>query len=256
MLNIREITRKKKCLITYMTLGYPTPDAFMEYCDILKSSGADILELGIPPKIAIYDGTSIRLSYWRVKEQGIDKGMALDIAKNVNATKILLCYLNTAGQLTEFMHSVAETGASSALIPDLGMVGPSALDEYAKACDTVNLEKLFFASYNYPDNTIKIMASYNPVFVYIGISSVTGEVAYIDPAKSITRVRGLVGNTPLVAGFGIRDLSYAKTLVGMVDGIVVGSELVNIIEDNTASVAKKKVSDFVTSLKSVLESVS
>lgn len=239
-----------------MSLGYPTPDAFLEYSDILKSSGADILELGIPPKIAIYDGTSIRLSYWRVKEQGIDKDMALEIAKNVNAIKILLCYLNTAGHLMKFINSVKKTGASGALIPDLGMVGPSALEEYAKACDVACLEKLFFASYNYPDSIIKIMASYNPAFIYIGISSITGEVAYIEPVKSVMRVRGLVGSIPLAAGFGIRDPSYAKTLAGIVDGIVVGSELVNIIEENTASVAKKKVSDFVTSLKSILEDTS
>lgn len=253
---MQEVTRKKKFLITYMTLGYPTPHAFMEYCEILKSSGADILELGIPPKIAIYDGTSIRLSYWRVKEQGIYKDAALDIAKSVNATKILLCYLNTAGRLTDFMHSATETGASGTLIPDLGMVGPSALVEYANACDTVGLEKLFFASYNYPDGIIKIMAGYSPVFIYIGIAPVTGEVAYIDPAKSIARARGLIGNVPLAAGFGIKDVSYVKTLASMVDGIVVGSELINIIEENTTSVAKKKVSEFVTSLKSVLESVS
>jgi len=236
-----------------MTLGYPTPDAFMEYSDILKSSGADILELGIPPKIAIYDGTSIRLSYWRVREQGIEKDAALEIARNVNAPKILLCYLNTAGQLTEFMHSVVKSGALGALIPDLGMMGHAALDEYAKACDASSLEKFFFANYNYPDGIIRSMASYNPAFIYIGISSVTGELAYIEPAKSIVRARGLIGDIPLVAGFGIRDPSYAKNLVSIVDGIVVGSEIVNIIEENASAVAKKKVSDFIASLKSVLE---
>ncbi|MEM3065890.1 MAG: tryptophan synthase subunit alpha [Nitrososphaerota archaeon] len=255
-MNIQEVTRKKKFLIAYMTLGYPTPDAFMEYSDILKSSGADILELGIPPKIAIYDGTSIRLSYWRVREQGIDRDTMLEIAESVSAIKILLCYLNTAGRLAEFIHSVAKTGASGALIPDLGMVGPAALEEYTKACDAVRLETLFFANYNYPDSTIKIMASYNPAFIYIGLSSITGEVAYIEPVKSITRARGLIGGIPLAAGFGIRDSSYAKTLASMVDGIVVGSELVNIIEENVATVAKRKVSDFVMSLRSVLEDTS
>jgi len=239
-----------------MTLGYPTPDAFMEYSDILKSSGADILELGIPPKIAIYDGTSIRLSYWRVREQGIEKDTALEIARNVSARKILLSYLNTAGQLTEFMYSVAKSGALGALIPDLGMMGVVALEEYAKACDAASLEKFFFANYNYPDNIIRSMTSYNPAFVYIGISSITGEVAYIEPAKSISRARELIGNIPLAVGFGIRDPSYAKKLASIVDGIVVGSEIVNIIEENAAAVAKKKVSDFVASLKSVLEDVS
>lgn len=256
MLSIQEITRKKKFLVTYMTLGYPTPDAFMEYSDILKSSGADILELGIPPKIAIYDGTSIRLSYWRARENGVDKDMALEIAKGVNATKILLCYLSTAGRLTEFLHSAVKTRTSGVLIPDLGMVGPSALEDYVKACDATSLERIFFANYNYPDAIIRTMASYNPAFIYLGISSITGEVAYIEPTKSIARARELIGSVPLAAGFGIRDPSYAKSLANMVNGIVVGSELVNIIEENASSVAKKKVSDFVTSLKSVLESVS
>lgn len=253
---MRKIVEKKKFLVAYMTLGYPTRDAFMEYSDILKSSGADILELGIPPRVAVYDGASIRTSYWRAKENGINKEAALEIAGNVDATKIILCYLGTAGELAEFMRSVARTGASGVLIPDLGMASPEALGSYAKASDAARLEKVFFANYNYPDGTIKTMASHNPAFIYVGLSPITGEVAYVDPTKSIMRARGLIGGIPLAAGFGIREPRYAKMLAGMVDGIVVGSELVNIIEENVASVARKKVADFITSLKSVLEDTS
>ena len=67
--------------------------------------------------------------------------------------------------------------------------------------------------------------------------------------ESIQAVTGL----PVGVGFGIRDAATAKSIAGRADAIVIGSRLIQIIEDGPVADAPVRVAEFLSTIRHAID---
>jgi tryptophan synthase alpha chain len=91
----------------------------------------------------------------------------------------------------------------------------------------------------------------------VSVTGVTGARADISAtlADELQRIRNATA-MPLVVGFGISDPAQAGTVAALGDGVVVGSALVKLFEQYRGVELKKKVREFVSSLKAGISTAS
>lgn len=67
--------------VTFLTAGYPTPDATVDLLLALEAGGADIIELGVPFSDPMADGAVIQKANNVAIEQGVDYPKCLSMVK-------------------------------------------------------------------------------------------------------------------------------------------------------------------------------
>jgi tryptophan synthase alpha chain len=92
-------------------------------------------------------------------------------------------------------------------------------------------------------------------FIYVvSLTGVTGERATLPPdLEAQVRAVRLVTTKPVCVGFGIGRPDQAEVVGRLADGVIVGSAIVRVIEENLGSpVLVTAVGDFIASLKEPL----
>lgn len=239
-----------KLLVAYLTVGYPTPKAFLELVKHIESAGVDVVELGIPPRFAKYDGPLIRKSYEHVKSLGIDYWALLKEARRaVEVPIVVLTYLeefeNIFASLVDKLNSI---GVDSLLLPDLLIDYASSYENYLEMARDVGVT--LFTSPSMPDKLIERVAPLSKLFLYYGIRPATGIPIPVDPVVLVKRVRALVKNR-LVVGFGLSLNEVVDVLKACADGIAVGSVLIQLIESSGVEAVVKLLKE----LRGVIDGV-
>jgi tryptophan synthase alpha chain len=239
-----------KLLVAYLTVGYPTPKAFLELVKQSESIGVDIVELGIPPRFAKYDGPLVRKSYEHVKSLGIDYWTLLREARRaVEIPVVVLTYLeefeNTFANLIDKLKSI---GVDSLLLPDLLIDYVSSYENYLEMARDVGIT--LFTSPSMPNKLIERVSPRSKLFLYYGIRPATGLPIPVDPVVLVKRVRALVRNR-LVVGFGLSQNEIVDVLRAGADGVAVGSALVQLIESGGVEAVVK----FLKELRGVIDGV-
>ncbi|MFP3196967.1 MAG: tryptophan synthase subunit alpha [Sulfolobaceae archaeon] len=224
----------KRMLVTYMTLGYPNLDSFYEFVEKSVSLGTDILEIGVPPKYAKYDGPVIRKSYKVVTEWLKDYYSVLaEVRKRVSVPIIILTYLEDyINQLDQFLGKLREIGIDGILFPDLLI---DFVDDYLSYVNIIKkhgLKAVLFTAPSVPDTLIQEASKISDIFLYYGVRPTTGVIIPVSVDSLIIRVRNLVQNK-LVVGFGLNDLNdLRKALAAGADGVAIGTAFIEEIEKN------------------------
>ena len=228
---------EKTCLISYITAGDPSIDSSLDIMNTLVNSGTDIIELGVPFSDPMADGPTIQRACERAL---IHKTSCLDIfnlvkkfrANNTITPIVLMGYLNPIERMGYdlFAKSASESGVDAILVVDL---------PHEEAKDTVNifkkydLESIFLIAPNTKTERIKKIANYASGFLYyVSLKGVTG-ASTLDIKSTKEQLKIIKGTVdlPLAVGFGIKDAETAKMLSNEADAIVIGSAIVNIIEN-------------------------
>jgi tryptophan synthase alpha chain len=219
-----------KLLIAYFTLGYPSQSMFVKLLKVAEDSGVDVVELGIPPRFAKYDGPLIRRSYEHVSRLGVDYWQLLKEArKSISIPIVVLTYLEEwVKNFTDFVSRVREIGVDSLLLPDLLIDYVNLFEECLENAKEVGLT--IFTSPSMPDKLIAKVSPLSKLFLYYGIRPATGIGIPVDPVTLVKRARPLVRNR-LVIGFGLSLNDIADVLKAGADGIAVGSALIHTIND-------------------------
>jgi tryptophan synthase alpha chain len=239
-----------KLLVAYLTVGYPTPKAFLELVKQIESVGVDIVELGIPPRFAKYDGPLIRKSYEHVKSLGIDCWALLREARRViKIPVVVLTYLeefeNTFANLIDKLKSI---GVDSLLLPNLLIDYVNSYESYLEMARDVGVT--LFTSPSMPDKLIERVSPLSKLFLYYGIRPATGIPIPVNPVVLVKRVRALVRNR-LVVGFGLSQNEIVDVLRAGADGVAVGSALIQLIESGGVETAVK----FLKELRGAIDGV-
>ncbi len=238
----------RKALIAYITAGYPGVDATLKAAELLAREGCDIIELGIPFSDPMADGITIQNASHQALLNGMTVKKCLEIAgqirKKVNIPLVFMGYLNPILHygLQEFCSASAAAGIDGLIIPDLPPGELPALDEAAaqNSIDIIN-----FLAPNSSDERISEVAAKSRGFIYL--VSVTGVTGVRDNFSSnlkglIIRVRRAT-RLPLCIGFGISTPEQARQAALMADGIIIGSRIIQLMEDRDKSY--KKLRDFI-----------
>ncbi len=250
----------RSALIPFFVIGDPDYDTSLEIVKTAIDSGADVLELGIPFSDPIADGPTIQKADIRALKAGMTTARALDFIAEITKYKPipigLLVYYNLVYHYgpEKFFKDFKAAGGSSVLVADLSIDDEAEIAPLAKAA---GLETVFMVTPNTEQERAKRIAEHTTGFIYtVSTLGVTGERATLsDMVKPlITRLKALT-DVPVCVGFGISSPQQAKEVATAgADGVIIGSRIVKIIEENLNNKEKIKteLKHFLTEVKAAL----
>lgn len=226
----------------YLTLGYPNPERFLGALNAL-SACTDFYEFGLPTPRPKYDGPTVRLSHYVTLGSGVSGIKAVELVKRVGLDKpfALMAYLEDyIGTLRQALEEAAAAGAMCALFPDLAFDYPGEIDRYVDESERAGLGVCFFASSRFPHSWLKRFASYNPIFIYLGLQPATGVELPIAVERNVKLARALVGDKYLLVGFAVKKPETVASLVRAgADAVVVGSSILRAIAEGGVEEARR-----------------
>lgn len=228
----------RKALIPYITAGDPHPQHTVGLMQALVAGGADIIELGVPFSDPMADGPTIQLACERALVHGTSLWQCCDFVAEFRKTDtktpvVLMGYLNPieARGLDAFCERAKASGVDGALIVDLAV---EEAPDMAPQIRARGLDCIFLLAPTSSDARIEAIAREASGYLYyVSLKGVTG-AATLDVASVDAKLQQIRRHTklPIAVGFGIRDAESAAKVGQVADGVVVGSALVQQIEQH------------------------
>jgi tryptophan synthase alpha chain len=242
---IQNLFNGRKALIAYLTAGDPSPDRTPAFVAALERGGADLIELGVPFSDPIADGPVIQRGADRALKAGTSVRKVLEIARKIRETSqiplLLFTYMNPVLRygLDALARDAKAAGIDGCLLTDLSV---EEAEPYVAAMRSAGLDTVFLAAPTSTPERMKLVAKYSTGFVYlVSRTGVTGERASVsnELAPLVSAMRGST-KLPLAAGFGISTREQAAAVAKIADGVVVGSAIVRLIEQNAGEAGLEK----------------
>lgn len=226
--------KDRPALVAYLTGGWPERERF---ASLLRAVAlvADVVEIGIPFSDPMADGPTIQRTSRQALEQGVSLDSILGDLERMNprpeAPILLMSYLNpllAMGIDTLVERSVA-AGVSGFIVPDLPLEEAEDLQARVRGAGLGLVQLVTPVS---PEQRSKRLCAASDGFVYaVTVTGITGgEVALpLSLCEGLARLRGHA-RVPVMAGFGIRSSVQVQALSDHVDGVIVGTALLEAIE--------------------------
>ena len=250
----------RAALIPFFVIGDPDFDTSFEIVKTAIDAGADILELGVAFSDPIADGPTIQKADIRARNAGMNVKKALEFIKKVKAYKDipigLLMYYNLIYQYGagKFFADFHEAGVNSVLVADLSI---DDADEIMEPAASAGLDTVFMVTPNTETERMKLIASKTTGFIYtVSLLGVTGSRERLSEQVEglIAKLKKLTG-VPVCVGFGISKPEHAAAVAAAgADGVIIGSKIVKIIEENLGN-KEKTLSEISTFIKEVKASI-
>lgn len=225
----------RRALIPYLTAGDPDAGVTAHLLETLASSGADLIELGVPFSDPMADGPVIQ----RASERALLHGLSIDDILDLVASFrlrwqtpiVLFGYYNPFHHFgaDELARRCAEAGVDGLLVVDLP---PEESAPLQGALAARGLDLIALLTPTSGEDRVEAVRQVASGFVYyVSMTGVTG-AALADAAAIGPRVRTLREQLglPVAVGFGIATPEQAAVIGADADAVVVGSALVRIIE--------------------------
>lgn len=249
---------QRAALMPYFTLGYPDRQTSLAIVTAISRAGADLIELGIPFSDPLADGPTIQRSTQIALEAGANLAGCLEMVAELRRMSvvqplILMGYFNPilAYGLERFVAQAAEAGADGFIIPDLP---PEEAGELEAACQAHGLALVYLVAPTSTPDRLAQAARRTRGFLYlVSLTGVTGARASLPPdlRAFVERVRAQARpDLPLALGFGISTPEQAAAVGGLVEGVIVGSALIEAVSGVTDPAAA--AARFVAKLKKKL----
>jgi tryptophan synthase alpha chain len=225
--------RGAPALVAYLTAGFPSRERFRDHVRALADA-ADVIEVGVPFTDPMADGVTIQRASLAALAQGASLAWILDeltALRGLRPPLLLMSYLNPllAFGIARLAASAARAGVAGFIAPDLPLDESS---ELRAALDERQLALVQMVTPVTEPQRLAQLCEGSQGFVYaVTMTGTTGRNVAV-PAEVLAyldRVRALAP-LPVCAGFGIRSREQVERLRGHVDGVVVGSALVEVLE--------------------------
>jgi tryptophan synthase alpha chain len=227
------VAHGRPALVGFLTAGFPSRENFKRNLTEVASA-CDVVEIGVPFSDPMADGSTIQRASFAALGNGVTLQWILDelLAGPKRTPPILLMsYLNPllAFGLGRLPSAAAAAGVSGFIVPDLPFEESADLKS---ALDGEGLALVQMVTPVTPPARLEMLCAAAQGFVYaVTMTGTTGKSAevpdavleYMDRVKRCSRV-------PVCAGFGIRSRAQVERFASHVDGVVVGSALVESLE--------------------------
>ena len=243
---IRSTREKRVALVAFMTAGFPSRERFRQDLGVVAAH-ADVVEIGVPFTDPMADGVTIQRSSLAALKQGVTLHWILDELAAIPSTAtplVLMSYLNPllAFGLPQLAARAAAVGVTGFIVPDLPLEESAELEA---VLDAKGIALVRMVTPVTPPERLAKLCRNSRGFVYaVTMTGTTGKTMTDgtgaglsgDVADYLDRVRAL-SPVPVCAGFGIRDASQVSLLAPHVDGVIVGSALVEARERGASPAA-------------------
>jgi tryptophan synthase alpha chain len=250
---------KRKALIPFITAGDPAPGETVPLMHALVAGGADILELGVPFSDPMADGPTIQRASERALSYGVSLRVVLGMVHEFRKTDaqtpvVLMGYANPieAYGMSEFASDAKTAGVDGALIVDYP---PEECREFAALLRNAGLDPIFLLAPTSGEARFADVAQLGSGYIYyVSLKGVTGSAAIDlnEVAQRIPVIRQRVG-MPVGVGFGIRDAASAAQIARVADAVVIGSRIIETIEQAPTGEAAARVTEFVREIRQAMD---
>ncbi len=252
----------KSAFIPYISLGDPNYDVCVDWADALIRGGADILELGIPFSDPVADGPVIQKAFKRALSNPFSMDKILETTEKIHALHphiplVYLTYFNPIFHygFEKFSEKAKIAGIQGMIIPDLPY-DTLETDELFNSLKRRGIDLIHLVTPATAISRMKGIRDFASGFIYYVTSyGVTGERKAIsgDLEERIRMTKDLF-SLPVSAGFGISSADQAREISQYADGIIIGSAVQRIIEENgnNPSVCRKKLEEYALSISQSL----
>jgi tryptophan synthase alpha chain len=240
---IRSVRRERVAVVAFLTAGFPSKEHFARDLTELAAE-ADVVEIGVPFTDPMADGVTIQRSSYVALQQGVTLHWIIDTLRSLPRMKAQLVFMGyfnpmLAYGMPRLAADAAAVGISGFIVPDLPIEESAAFEQ---ALGAQGLALIRMVTPVTPQARLEQLCSSAQGFVYAvsmtgttGRSVGTGGVAqetldYLDKVRKLAPV-------PVCAGFGIREPSQVAALAPHVDGVVVGSAIIEAMEQGHSPVA-------------------
>ncbi len=253
----------RKALIPYVTAGYPFADVTPELMHSMVGAGADIIELGVPFSDPSADGPVIQKAGDKALAFGIGTAQVLDMVRQFRRTDsntpvVLMGYANPVERYDlkhgadSFIRDASAAGVDGVLIVDYP---PEECVEFAAKLRAHQMDLIFLLAPTSTDARMQQVAQVASGYVYyVSLKGVTGSGALDTDAVEamLPRIRQHV-HIPVGVGFGIRDAATAQTIGRVADAVVIGSKIIQLIENAPHDQVGPVTAEFLRGIRSALD---
>ena len=253
----------RKALIPYVTAGFPFADVTPELMHGMVAGGADVIELGVPFSDPSADGLVIQKAGEKALALGIGMVQVLEMVRQFRTTDtttpvVLMGYANPVERYNirhgegSFITDAAAAGVDGLLIVDYP---PEECVEFAARVRAHGMDLIFLLA---PTSTAARMEQVAQVasgyVYYVSLKGVTGagtlDVEAVD--AMLPRIRQHV-RVPVGVGFGIRDAATARAISKVADAVVIGSKIIQLIENQPREQVAAVARDFLIEIRAALD---
>ncbi|MFN3440373.1 MAG: tryptophan synthase subunit alpha [Acidovorax sp.] len=253
----------RKALIPYVTAGFPFADITPALMHGMVDAGADIIELGVPFSDPMADGPVIQKAGEKALGLGVGMVQVLDHVRdfrkrNSTTPVVLMGYANPVERYDQihgegaFVRDAAAAGVDGVLIVDYP---PEECEAFAASLRAHGMDLIFLLAPTSTDERMAQVARVASGYVYyVSLKGVTGS-GQLDTAaveKMLPRIRQHV-HIPVGVGFGIRDAATAQAIGKVADAVVIGSRIIQLIEDQEHAKVVPITIDFLRGIRKALD---
>ena len=219
--------------IPYVMAGDPDLATTARIIDAMRDAGADAIELGIPYGDPLADGPTIAAAGARALQNGVTVADVLRLVREAvdrGAPPIVLfTYFNPVYQygIERFAHDAAQAGAAAVIVPDIALEEGCELRE---ALAKAGLQMPLLVAPSTTRERAARIAEASTGFVYVvsrlGVTG-AGSAPDFSPLRKQVQMLREVTKKPLAVGFGISMPEHVREVAHIVDGVIVGSALID-----------------------------
>ena len=253
----------RTALIPYVTAGFPFADITPALMHGMVEAGADVIELGVPFSDPMADGPVIQKAGEKALALGI--GLVQVLAhvrefrkRNSTTPVVLMGYANPVERYDQvhgadaFVRDAAAAGVDGVLIVDYP---PEECEAFAGQLRAHGMDLIFLLAPTSSDERMAQVARVASGYVYyVSLKGVTGSGALDTAAveQMLPRIRQHV-HIPVGVGFGIRDAATAQAIGKVADAVVIGSRIIQLIEDQPHEKVVAVTVDFLRGVRKALD---
>lgn len=251
--------QNKKGLIPFITAGDPSPALTVPLMHAMVAGGANLLELGVPFSDPMAEGPVIQRACERALKFNVGLKEVLGYVRTFrerdNMTPVVLMgYANPIERMGQqaFIQAAQEAGIDGTIVVDYP---PEECEHFCTMMKEAQLDVIFLLAPTSTEERIRQVAAVGSGFsYYVSLKGVTG-AANIDIEQVSERIAAIRRHVhlPIGVGFGIRDAATAKAIGALADAVVIGSRIIQTLEETPPELAVAAVQAFVSEIRHALD---
>ncbi len=249
----------RKALIPYITAGDPDLAATVPLMHALVQAGADVLELGVPFSDPMADGPVIQRASERSLARGVNLAQVLAWARefrqqDADTPLVLMGYANPVERfgVENFVPAAQAAGVDGVLVVDYP---PEEAGDFAKRLRAAGMDPIFLLAPTSTEARMQQVDALASGYVYyVSLKGVTG-AGNLDAQAVCSRLQELRHHVrvPLGVGFGIRDAAGAAAVAACADAVVIGSRIIELMENKPVQAAIQDAGEFVREIRRAID---